>query len=102
MRLFGQIFAVLMSLALAGGAQACAYLCGEPVRAVKAEAPAKGACHGCGDGTSKKSAPAPEKPCENCRPTGKDKLVTTEPTPVHPPTDLVAFATPLDVVWAGP
>jgi hypothetical protein len=96
MRFFGHLVAMLMCLALAGGTQACAYLCGPAAHATTTDA-AKPTCHHCGDKAKSKPTSAPEPPCQNCDPTAKDKLADTAVDPVKAPTQLVALLPVLDI-----
>jgi hypothetical protein len=84
MRRLPRLVAVVLVLALAGGAQACAALCAKPVQpaaAPVAVTPEKGSSCGRHCGGSKTEAakgnepkPEPAKPCEHCKGVVKDRV----------------------------
>ncbi len=73
----GRSIAMLLALALAGGAQACVALCALPAATAKNEP----ACRHCSQKESQKS-PAPAAPCKHCQVVSQERWATPGDQPV--------------------
>src|ERR1700760_989761 len=78
-----RLLAILLTLTLAGGAQACIALC-----APSAKSADKSTCRHCGD---KNSKPNPATPCKHCQIVNQPGLAVEKDQTIKAPIDL-AFA----------
>jgi hypothetical protein len=63
-------------LVLAGGAQACVYLCSQPAKSTERASHVKSGCQHCGKEmpVSNNPAPAPRTPCKHCQLAMQDRV----------------------------
>src|SRR6266550_591658 len=84
----GRSIAMLLALALAGGAQACIALCALPAATAKNEP----SCRHCSEKESQKS-PVPATPCKHCQVISQERWATQADQPLN--VDFDWTATPL-------
>lgn len=102
-----RLVAIVLALALAGGAQACLAFCATPGKSLPAAAatPQKPPCHHCPDKSPSKPTSEPAGPCKHCPTASQDRVASeTDHTLLKaafnlsllPQPDLAAPVQPID------